>query len=146
MRYRTIHVDLTADAPGERRLDVARFLVLRFESQTLVDLHVTPPPTEMGVWQGGVAVHHTAEFVEIQRAVGETAKKRAQAMFTHVGGADPMMAWREAEGHSARLLASAADLVGVGGAETDIAAAPVAELVTPTGVPVLMLPPPRSPS
>jgi nucleotide-binding universal stress UspA family protein len=146
MNYRTILVDFTADASLEARLDVARFLALRFDAAAFICLHVTPPPLELTVWQGGMSAYLPPEFVEAQRRAAQEAKKRARAAFDRAAGADPAMAWREAEGDPARLLADAArsaDLVVVGGLEADIAAGPgpAEGLVAATGVPVLILPP-----
>jgi nucleotide-binding universal stress UspA family protein len=138
--YRTILVDLTADGEIEARLDVARFLALRFEA-ALVGMHVMPPPFDPSVWQGGMSVYFPPEIIEAQRKAGLEAKERARAVFDRVCGAEPKAVWREAEGDPGLLLAEAAhasDLVVTAGGST---VGTTELLVTAAGVPVLALPP-----
>jgi nucleotide-binding universal stress UspA family protein len=141
MTYRTILVDLTADGPVEVRLDVARSLASRFDA-VLLGVHVMPELfTPLPIWEGGGSVYIPPEVVEAQRKANQQAKELVRAAFDRACGTDPKVTWREAEGDPVRLLAEAAhgsDLVitSRGGALG------VAEqLVTATGVPVLVLPP-----
>jgi nucleotide-binding universal stress UspA family protein len=140
MTYRTILVDLTADEQIEARLNVVRFLALRFEA-ALIGLHVVPPPLDPAVWQGGMSVYIPPELAEAQRKAGLEAKERARAVFDRVCGAEPKAVWREAEGDPGPLLAEAAhtaDLVVT--ARGDMLGT-TELLVTAAGVPVLALPP-----
>ena len=141
MTYRTILVDLTADGPVEARLDVARSMASRFDA-VLVGVHVVPELfTPLPIWVGGASVYILPEIIEAQCKANREAKERIRAAFDRAYGTDPAVTWREAEGDPARLLAEAAhasDLVIVSrGGVLGIAE----QLVTATGVPVLVLPP-----
>jgi nucleotide-binding universal stress UspA family protein len=139
MGYRTILVDLTADGPVEGRLHAARSLASRFDAK-LVGLHVTPP-IELTAWQGGWSVYIPPQVAEAQRKANQEAKARVRAVFDRACGADPAMAWREAEGDPSLLLAEAAhtsDLVvtAMGGT-----LGTPERIVMAAGVPVLTVPP-----
>ena len=118
MTYRTILVDLTADGPVEARLDIARSLASRFDA-VLVGVQ--------GVYGGGGG--------------REGGGGRVRAAFDRACGADPKVTWREAEGDPVRLLAEAAHASDLVITSRGGALGTAEQLVTETGVPVLVLPP-----
>jgi nucleotide-binding universal stress UspA family protein len=141
MAYRTILVDLTADGPVEARLDVARSLASRFDA-VLVGVHVVPELfTPLPIWEGGGSVYMLPEVIEAQRKVNQEAKERVRAAFDRACGADPTATWREAEGDPVRLLAEAAHASDLVITSRGGALGTAEQLVTATGVPVLVLPP-----
>ena len=141
MTYRTILVDLTADGPVEARLEVARSLASRFEA-ALVGVHVMPEPVvSLPIWEGGGGVYHLPEVIEAERKANREARDRVRAAFDRACGADPKVTWREAEGDPVRLLAAAAHASDLVVASRGGALGTAEQLVTATGVPVLVLPP-----
>jgi nucleotide-binding universal stress UspA family protein len=141
MTYRTILVDLTADGPVEARLDVARSLASHFDA-ALVGMHVMPEPfVQLPMWEGGGAVYVLPEVIEAQRKVNQEAKERVRAAFDRACGVEPTVRWREAEGDPVRLLAEAAHASDLVIASRGGALGTAEQLVTATGVPVLVLPP-----
>jgi nucleotide-binding universal stress UspA family protein len=141
MTYRTIVVDLTADGPVEARLEVARSLASRFEA-ALVGVHVMPEPVvSLPIWEGGGGVYHLPEVIEAERKANREARDRVRAAFDRACGADPKVTWREAEGDPVRLLAAAAHASDLVVASQGGALGVAEQLVTATGVPVLVLPP-----
>jgi nucleotide-binding universal stress UspA family protein len=141
MTYRTVLVDLTADGPVEARLDVARSLASRFDA-VLVGVHVVPELfTPLPIWEGGGSVYILPEVIEAQRKVNHEAKERVRAAFDRACGADPTVTWREAEGDPVRLLAEAAHASDLVITSRGGALGTAEQLVTATGVPVLVLPP-----
>lgn len=141
MTYRTILVDLTADGPVEARLDVARSLASRFDA-VLLGVNVVPKLfTPLPIWQGGGSVYILPEVVEAQRKANHEAKERVRAAFDRACGADPTVTWSEAEGDPVRLLAEAAHASDLVITSRGGALGTAEQLVTATGVPVLVLPP-----
>ena len=141
MTYCTILVDLTADGPVEARLDVARSLASRFDA-VLVGVHVVPELfTPLPIWEGGGSVYILPEVIEAQRKVNQEAKERVRAAFDRACGADPTATWREAEGDPVRVLAEAAHASDLVITSRGGALGTAEQLVTATGVPVLVLPP-----
>jgi nucleotide-binding universal stress UspA family protein len=138
MTYHTILVDLSAGAPPEARLGVARSLAMRFDA-ALVGLHVMPV-FELTAWEGGMSAYIPPEVVEAQRRAGQEANDRARAAFDRACGGDSRAVWRQAEGDPGAVLlraAYAADLVVTARDDTFEG---VEQVVAATGVPVLMLP------
>ena len=141
MTYCTILVDLTADGPVEARLDVARSLAARFDA-VLVGVHVVPELfTPLPIWEGGGSVYIRPEVIEAQRKVNQEAKDRVRAAFDRACGVDPTATWREAEGDPVRVLAEAAHASDLVITSRGGALGTAEQLVTATGVPVLVLPP-----
>jgi nucleotide-binding universal stress UspA family protein len=144
MMYRTILVELNAEAPAEERLEAARALATRFGAM-LVGMHVVPPVV-LPIGDGGMA-YIPSEALEAQRQVNLKVRERALTVFHRVGGQEgPKVAWRESEGPPGPVLAEAAhtvDLViaGRGKPKFGNGTSIVEDLVTTTGVPVLMVPP-----
>ena len=139
MTYRTILVDLTADGPVEARLDVARSLASRFDA-VLVGVHVVPELfTPLPIWEGGGSV--LPEVFEARHKVDQEAKERVRAAFDRACGVDPTATWREAEGDPVRVLAEAAHASDLVITSRGGALGTAEQLVTATGVPVLVLPP-----
>ena len=141
MTYRTILADLTADGPVEARLDVARSLASRFDA-VLVGVHVVPElVTPLAIWEGGGSVYILPQVMEAQRKIHQEAKERVRAAFDHACGGDPKATWREALGDPARILAEAAHASDLVVSSRGGALGTAEQLVTATGVPVLVLPP-----
>ena len=142
MTYRTILVDLTADGPVEARLNVACSLASRFAAAALVGVHVMPElSTPLPIWEGGGTVYILPEIIEAQRKTNQEAKDRVRAAFDRACGADPTATWREAEGGPVRVLAEAAHASDLVITSRGGALGTAEQLVTATGVPVLVLPP-----
>jgi nucleotide-binding universal stress UspA family protein len=142
MAYHTILVELADDSGLEPRLQAARTLADRFKA-VLIGMHVMPPPFIPGSY-GEAAAYLGPDLIEAQRAANREIKKRVQAVFRRICGADAI--WQEAEGDRGDLLAEAAhttDLVLASRAKAGGTDAPnvLDQLVTAAGVPALALPP-----
>lgn len=141
MTYRTILVDLAGDAAMEARLDAARLLAARFTAM-LVGMHVVSSlATQLPLWEGGGSVYIVPEILEAQRKANQETKERVRTAFDLVCGADPTAIWREAEGDPVRLLAEAAHAADLVITSKGGVLGTAEQLVTATGVPVLVLPP-----
>ena len=145
MTYRTILVDLTADGPVEARLDVARSLASRFDA-ALVGMHVMPAGRLAPIWEGGGSIweggdrpaardHRSAAQNQPggqgarprrlrprlrHRPQGDLARGRGRPRPAPRRGRARLRPGDHVEGRRARLAE---------------------QLVTATGVPVLVLPP-----
>lgn len=139
MTYRTILVDLTAGGSPDARLDIARSLAARFDA-ALVGLHVTLP-LELGALEGGWSTYIPPEVLDAQKKAGREARDRARTAFDRACGGDPNAFWREAEGSPGPILVQAAYAADLVVAVRDDVFEIVEQIVTATGVPVLMLPP-----
>lgn len=140
MAYRTILVDLSAgQQPVYERLGVARALAARFEA-TLVGLHATPP-LGMAGWDGGWSAYIPPEYAEAERRAKQAAKDACRAAFDQARGSDPGAVWREVEGYPGWSLVRAAHAADLVVAARDDRFEVVEQIVTSTGVPVLMVPP-----
>jgi nucleotide-binding universal stress UspA family protein len=144
MSYRTILVELSAEAAAEERLAAARELALRFGAM-LVGMHVATFVVPLAA--GDLSVYIPPEALEAQRQAHLELRERALAAFHRVCGEEgPKVAWRDGAGWDGLALAAAArsaDLVVAGGGRPGFGEGTslVEDLVSAAGVPVVMVPP-----
>ncbi len=144
MAYRTILVELDAEASARTRLEVAGGLALRFDAM-LVGIHM--PPLMVPNDAGRLSMHIPPETLEAQQRANLRVRDRALAIFREVCGQEgPKIACRDARGPPCLALAEfarGADLVVASRGRPGLGhgASLVEGLVTVAGVPVLMAPP-----